>query len=225
MEENHTGTETKLETPTNWSETETQTPTNWKSTETQTPTNWKETKTETPTDWKETKTDTPTDWVETQTQTPTDWVETTEGLKADNEQEQSSSLYAFNSASPVPTSKDLTQSKDKHTKTQAGTYETATERTGTYETETERSGSYETETEQSGTFQTETQQSGTFQTSRSRTGTMEDKTTYNTKLTRTGNIGTVTAQDMVEQEISVWQWNFFEMVFKDLDKILTLETY
>lgn len=45
------------------------------------------------------------------------------------------------------------------------------------------------------------------------------------ELTRSGNIGVTTSQQMLESEISIRQWNFFEAVFSDLDKILTLKVY
>lgn len=53
----------------------------------------------------------------------------------------------------------------------------------------------------------------------------EDVHTRNYTLTRTGNIGTVTAQDMIMQEREIQIWNFFDVVFADIDKILTLSVY
>lgn len=48
----------------------------------------------------------------------------------------------------------------------------------------------------------------------------EDRT-----LTRHGNIGVTTSQQMLNSEIELWQWDFFSGVFKDIDKILTIQTY
>lgn len=246
MIETHTGTETGLKTPTGWKETETQTPTNWKETKVDTPTNWKETKTDTPTNWKTTETQTPDEWVKTTTQTPddweestvqtpTDWVETTEGLKADNTSESTGSVYAFNSSAAVPSTKAETEVNSKSTKTQEGTYTTTHSQSGsmatteaqegTFATETEQTGTYQSETSRTGTYQSETSHTGTFQTETSHTGTFEDKMTYNTTLTRSGNIGVTTSQMMLESSIKLWQWSFFETVFRDLDQILTLDTY
>lgn len=237
---------TETQTPTDWTETQTQTPTNWKETETQTPTNWKETQTQTPTDWKETETKTPTDWKETETQTPTDWVETTTALKADNEAETSNKTYAFNSANAVPVSESTASTKSKTeversgsfeteketsgsftTETErTGSFETETSRTGTFETETSRTGTYTTETERTGSYETETTQSGTFKTENERTGTYEDLTEYDTELTRSGNIGVTTSQQMITSERELWLWNFFQdVVFPDLTKLLALRIY
>lgn len=45
------------------------------------------------------------------------------------------------------------------------------------------------------------------------------------KLTRTGNIGTNTFQNLLQQERNLWVYNFFEQIFKDVDSVLTLPIY
>lgn len=44
-------------------------------------------------------------------------------------------------------------------------------------------------------------------------------------LTRKGNIGVMTSQNMVEQERALWFWNYFDVVFNDVNKVLTLSVY
>lgn len=45
-------------------------------------------------------------------------------------------------------------------------------------------------------------------------------------LTRSGNIGITTSQQMAQSERELWLWNFFfEIVFPDLDEVLTLAIY
>lgn len=44
-------------------------------------------------------------------------------------------------------------------------------------------------------------------------------------LTRHGNIGVTTSQQMLESEIKLRQYNFIEEVFKDIDSILCLKIY
>lgn len=209
MEEKHTGNDTRLETPTNWKETTTEKPgaDGYSETETQTPTNWIESRKETVGD---------DGYTETETQTPTQWEKTIESDKADNNVEGSTSLYAFNSSDPVPISKSETETDSKTTETQSGTYETKREISGEKDVDIERTGTYETKREIEGEKITET----------GHTGTYEDKTTYNSTLTRSGNIGTVTAQDMIEQEIELWKWNYFrDVVFPDVAKALTISLY
>ena len=178
------------------SDTKTDTPTAWKDTEVKTPSNWKETKEHKPGQ---------TGYSETETQTPTDWEKTSEALTADNKSTTDTSVYGFNSSDPVPSATTETELKNKSTESQSGTYET----------EKKVEGSLIDETSQTGTFTTETTKSGTY----------ESETVYDTTLTRSGNIGVTTSQQMIQSEIELWQWLFFETVFKDLDQILTLSTY
>lgn len=56
-------------------------------------------------------------------------------------------------------------------------------------------------------------------------GTHTENGTQNRTLTRHGNIGVTTSQQMIDSEIELWQWNFFSGVFKDIDTILTIQTY
>lgn len=59
------------------------------------------------------------------------------------------------------------------------------------------------------------------------TETGTDITTGNNtrKLTRTGNIGTNTFQNLLQQERNLWMYNFFEQIFKDVDSVLTIPIY
>ena len=80
------------------------------------------------------------------------------------------------------------------------------------------------------------------------TGTQSDATTHNTQdtdtgtqttvdsgsdtatrnyvLTRAGNIGVTTSQQMLESERALWRWNFLQnVVFPDLDRIVTSPSY
>lgn len=64
------------------------------------------------------------------------------------------------------------------------------------------------------------------------TGTVEDKDegsdthTRNYTLTRKGNIGVTTSQQMLESERMLWVWNYFrEVVFPEIDRVLTLRIY
>lgn len=44
-------------------------------------------------------------------------------------------------------------------------------------------------------------------------------------LTRSGNIGVTTSQQMIQSEIELWQWNFFKTVFADIDSVCCLDIY
>lgn len=64
------------------------------------------------------------------------------------------------------------------------------------------------------------------------TGTVTDKDTgtdthtRNYELTRKGNIGVTTSQQMIQSERDLYMWNFFyQVVFPDIDRVLTLPIY
>lgn len=58
------------------------------------------------------------------------------------------------------------------------------------------------------------------------TDTGQDTKTRNYLLTRAGNIGVTTSQQMLQSERDLWRWSYFlDVVFPDLDRILTLRTY
>lgn len=53
-----------------------------------------------------------------------------------------------------------------------------------------------------------------------------DREEHSYTLTRTGNIGTVTAQDMIEQERKIVLWDiFYQVIFPDIDRVLTIQIY
>lgn len=44
-------------------------------------------------------------------------------------------------------------------------------------------------------------------------------------LTRSGNIGVTTSQQMLESSLELWKWNYFSDIFRDVDSIFTITTY
>lgn len=44
-------------------------------------------------------------------------------------------------------------------------------------------------------------------------------------LTRSGNIGVTTSQQMAQSSLDLWKWNFFYDIFRDVDSIFTITTY
>lgn len=77
-----------------------------------------------------------------------------------------------------------------------------------------------------------TTHTGTDTDTRTKTGTEtnvqsgSDTNTRNYTLTRHGNIGVTTSQQMIESERNLWNWEFFyDVVFPDVNRILTLCVY
>ena len=81
-----------------------------------------------------------------------------------------------------------------------------------------------TETE-TGTDTTDRTNTDTYNRSYTETGTDTTAGTSSRKLTRTGNIGTNTFQNLLQQERNIWMYDFFEQVFKDVDSVLTIPIY
>lgn len=149
------------------------------------------------------------------TETPSNDYKVTEekkvntDLSVDTSTQTASDIYGFNSTSPVPSN----EGNGTSTVTTAGDAET------NYETTSKTQEGYMTITEEGdaeNNIETNTQ---------SQTGYKEETETGTRTLTRSGNIGVTTAQQMIESEIALWQWNFFDMVFQDVDTILTSPKY
>lgn len=78
---------------------------------------------------------------------------------------------------------------------------------------------------QTGTDTTDHTNTDTYNRSYTETGTDTTAGTKSRKLTRTGNIGTNTFQNLLQQERNIWMYDFFEQVFKDVDSVLTIPIY
>ena len=53
--------------------------------------------------------------------------------------------------------------------------------------------------------------------------TESDDTTI--ERTREGNTGIYSPQQLIQDELELWQWNFYKQVFEDIDSILCLDIY
>ena len=120
--------------------------------------------------------------------------------------ENDNSVYGFNSATAVPTGEQSTTQKGTNTKTTTGTNTTTTTGTNTVTntgTDTIRDTGTVTDVD-----------------------TGDDTHTRNYELTRSGNIGVTTSQQMLESERKLWLWNFFyAVVFPAIDRVLTIQIY
>lgn len=56
--------------------------------------------------------------------------------------------------------------------------------------------------------------------------TGSDTQSHSYELTRSGNIGVTTSQQMIESERALWMWKYFyDIVFPDIDRVLTISVY
>lgn len=142
------------------------------------------------------------------------------GAKADNQADRDSKIYGYNSSTGVNSESDTQQSSHKNTQTYNNLKD-----------------------ERSFTNRTDNRDITTTFTNRADTDSRKDtynniadtdtrKELYNNikdtgshSLTRSGNIGVTTTQQMAESELEYRKHLFFEMVFSDIDHILTLPVY
>lgn len=66
---------------------------------------------------------------------------------------------------------------------------------------------------------------GTYETETAKEGSEVDTMAHDTTLTRSGNIGVTTSQQMIQAQRELWYFKIFDIVFKDIDNILTLSIY
>ena len=225
MEERETPAETtRTRTPAETTETETPAETTTTTTPAETTT--------TTTPAETTVTETPAETTKTLTPAETTVTDTPAETTASGGNE--AGIFGFNSSEAVGS--DTLTASTSYTTDAAGTVKTETDTAGTEKTETDTAGTVKTETDTAGTVKTETDTAGTVKTETDTAGTVVHTTqepeteTFEVDsdrvLTRAGNIGVMTTQDMIQQERDVWTWNFFyDIVFRDLDKLLTLQVY
>lgn len=164
--------------------------------------------TQTPTNWKKESTQEPTNWKEDVTQTPTNW-QTTE--KENRQGAEGDPLYAtlgINKVVPFNGSEAVAVSENEaHTNTEKTTAQT---------------GTFKTTSEQTGTFKTTDEQTGTYTTKDELKGTLENKRTYNSTLHAHGNIGTASAQDLIEKETRIRMVDILKTVLLEFINLYTV---
>lgn len=130
-------------------------------------------------------------------------------------------IWGFNSATSV--SSDM--SDGTSTANNTNTRDLTQKDTGTDQTERSNTDTYNREYTEKGTDTTDRTNTDTYNRSYTETGTDTTAGTSTRKLTRSGNIGTNTFQNLLQQERNLWMYDFFEQIFKDVDSVLTIPIY
>lgn len=113
-------------------------------------------------------------------------------------------IYGFNSTQETPANSGTETNTGTDTTTRTGT--NTNTRTGT-DTKTYNTNDADTGTQ-----------------THAHTGT--DTNTKTHELERHGNIGVTTTQQMIQSEIELWQWDFFNNVlFPDIDRVMAIKIY
>lgn len=80
-------------------------------------------------------------------------------------------------------------------------------------------------TNNTATSETSSSKTGSLNSTNAVNGTETTSKNIERELNRSGNIGVTTSQQMIESERELYLWKFFDVVFADIDKILTLKVY
>lgn len=144
----------------------------------------------------------------TETITPPETTETIKPAKTTTE----NTISAFNSSGYVEDNKSVVTGDNNDKGTNTLDIDTA----GTSKIETDTAGTTKHETDTAGTTKHETDTAGT-----------DIFTVQNERvLTRAGNIGVMSSQKLVEEQRTLWLWNYiYTIVFPSIDKVLTVHTY
>ena len=151
--------------------------------------------------------------------------------------ETNGSIFGFNSSTSTPTDEATTETtgNTSTTGTQTITYDIGdsddNSETTTHNTTDTTTYNTEDETNKTNTHITTGSTETAYDTQTEQTTALTDEEggsdthTRNYRLTRKGNIGVTTSQQMIEAERELWKYNFFEQVFTNIDKILTIDIY
>lgn len=144
------------------------------------------------------------------------------GLKSDNDQDEKRTIYGYNSS--VGVDADFTNKKTAFkTKTEFNNYAETKEFLNDRTDSRTITTSYDEDYAETNTGHDRYTQLQDADTRKDTYNNIKDDTRHN--LTRAGNIGVMTTQQMFEQEISIRRNLFFETVFSDIDYVLTIPIY
>lgn len=161
------------------------------------------------------------DYIGKETFTPSGKIVDT-GLEADNQSTTDNSIYGYNSANPVNSDKSVQKTGHKNERTYADNYKEvksfSEDRSDNRTVNTEYINVKDEDTRKDtyNNIKDEDTRKDTY-------NNIKDDTRHN--LTRSGNIGVTTTQQMAESELEYRKHLFFEMVFSDIDHLLTLPIY
>ena len=204
------------ETPAETTETETPAET------TRTITPAETTDTETPAETTETVTPAET----TKTITPAAVTHTTKPAETTDTADRTDSIFGFNNATALSDPANDSKGKNVLTVQTAGTDVLSVQTAGSEVTETDESETRQLEVNTAGSVARTVQAAGTDVLTVDNDRTLTRKTDKARKLTRSGNIGVTTTQQMLQSERDLWMWNYFrDVVFPDLDSVLVLGIY
>lgn len=150
------------------------------------------------------------------------------GSGADNTENRSASIYGYNSSNAVPSGSENVTASHKNTQTfnnveDEKSFSQRSDNRDIVTTFTDRADTDTRKDTYNNIADTDTRRETYNNIKDERTLNTKDRTEHD--LTRKGNIGVTTSQQMIESEYELRKWLFFEEVMLDIDKLLTLSIY
>lgn len=136
-------------------------------------------------------------------------------------------VHGFNSSDGVPSDSSATTSYNLRTYNNVvdtTTYNNQSDKT-TYDSNEKTTYNSNDKTTGTDTRTIDRDGTDTFDHTGTITDSGSDSETSHRTLTRSGNIGVTTSQQMIESERVLWDFNYFATVFKDINDVLTLMIY
>ena len=153
----------------------------------------------------------------------------TDNLSEVIDSDTANNIYGYNSGEPEGDTTSATDSTrlNTGTRTDSGTTTNTSTTTHTGTQGNSQSGSVETTI--AGGLTHTTDETRTTDGTKRKTGTETDVISSERSRTRDfthiGNIGNLTTQQLITQEIELWRWNFINEVLNDVKEFLTLPLY
>lgn len=134
---------------------------------------------------------------------------------------EADSVYGFNSTASV--NSESSQNTINNTTTDKGTVKD----TGTVQDVLDTTSTGKTTTADTGTQKDDSTIDKLKNIERSGTNhqTVTDNGTKSKTYSHKGNIGNLTTQEMLKQELQLWEWNFIDSILTDVKDLLTLPIY
>lgn len=167
-----------------------------------------------------TKTDSGKETIDT-THTGSDTVRT---LGTANNNKEETSVYGLDSSSPVP-SEEKKVATDTTVTTTPGASDKEEKTFTNRQTQDVETFTNRQDTDTKSFTNRQDQNIKSFTGRKDTKVTSFDERNTHRELTRSGNIGVTTSQQMAESSLKLWQWKFWLQVFDDIDSFLCCSCY
>lgn len=162
----------------------------------------------------------------TKTTTPAAVTHTTKPAETTDTADRTDGIFGFNNSTALSDPANDSKGKNVRTVQTAGTDVLSVQTSGSEAETTQEPETRVIEVDAAGSVSHTTQTPGTDALTVDHDRKLVRKTDTARHLTRSGNIGVTSSQQLLQSERDLWIWNFFrDVVFPDLDSVLVLGIY